>query len=313
MKFLLSYPTIHHPESAHLTSGHTLSRIARAAESAGFAAIGFTDHPAPSHKWLQSAGGHDAFDPFVALAYVAGVTERLRLIPAILVLPYRNPLLVAKAAASLDALSHGRFILAVGAGYQRSEFNALGIDFHERNALFDEAIEAIHGIWTRDNFSFAGRHFLARGQTANPKPTTLPIWIGGNSHIARQRVADAGGGWMPFLVTANSAKTARSSQLEHLDDLIPMIDDLQRRVDQAGRDANTVDVVFWPSSRSVLVAESREGVDSHLEELGAMARAGVTWCRVSVPADTIDKAVEAIHLYGHEVVATATPCGPSAR
>ena len=87
--------------------------FARAAEEAGFDGIGFTDHPAPTHRWL-AAGGHDALDPFAALAFAAAVTERLLLIPNVVVLPYRNPFLVAKSAATIDALSGGRFVLAVG-------------------------------------------------------------------------------------------------------------------------------------------------------------------------------------------------------
>ena len=85
----------------------------------------------------------------MALSLVAAVTDRLRLIPNIVVLPYRNPFLVAKAAATLDAVSDGRFVLSVATGYLRSEYRSLGVDFEQRNALFDEALEVLRGVWSR--------------------------------------------------------------------------------------------------------------------------------------------------------------------
>src|SRR5690606_23183012 len=112
VRHLVTYPLTAHPASPELLSREAIVRFARRAEELGFDAVGFTDHPAPSHRWLTH-GGHDALDPFVALGVVAAVTERLRLLPHILVLPYRNPFLVAKAAATLDLVSEGRFTLAV--------------------------------------------------------------------------------------------------------------------------------------------------------------------------------------------------------
>ena len=144
MRHWITYPLAAHPCQPEFVTREGITRFARAAEAAGFHGLGFTDHPAPSHKWLMS-GGHDALDPFVALTLVAAVTERLRLIPNILVLPYRNPFLVAKAAATLDALSDGRFVLSVATGYLRSEYRSLGVDFDRRNELFDEALEVRAG------------------------------------------------------------------------------------------------------------------------------------------------------------------------
>ena len=215
-----------------------------AAEEAGFSGIGFTDHPAPSERWL-AAGGHDALDPLAALAFCAAVTDRLRLIPNILVLPYRNPFLVAKAGATLDALSGGRFTLAVATGYLRAEYQALGVDFDQRNALFDEAIEVILGVWTENDFAHQGTTFTAKGQTANPKPDPLPpIWVGGNSRLSRQRVARYGQGWSPFPAPRSLARTTKSTPLESLDDLRPMLDELWQFVEEAGRDPAAIDVSF---------------------------------------------------------------------
>src|SRR5277367_134076 len=134
MHFTITHPMHRHPYNPELVSGDGIVAVAVAAEAAGFHGFGFTDHPAPTARWLE-AGGHDALDPFVALSYCAAVTERVRLIPNIVVLPYRHPLIVAKMVATLDALSGGRFTLAVATGYLRGEYRALGIDFEERNAL----------------------------------------------------------------------------------------------------------------------------------------------------------------------------------
>ncbi len=300
MRHWLTYPLIAHPFEPELVTREGMTRLARAAEAAGFDGIGFTDHPAPSHKWLN-AGGHDALDPFVALMLVASVTERLRLIPNIVVLPYRNPFLVAKAAATLDALSDGRFVLSVATGYLRSEYRALGVDFEERNALFDEALAVVKGVWTEDEFRFDGAHFTAAGVTANPKPRQVPIWIGGNSALTRRRVAVHGDGWNPFPAPASLAATSRTVPLEGLDDLAPMLDHLWRHVDEAGRDRATIDVSFTTGLPGPATPEFDAG--AHLGALDDMAAIGVTWNQVTVPGDSLAHAIEAIERYGVEVIA----------
>lgn len=300
MKHWFTYPLVAHPASPELLRREAVVRVATAAEAAGFDGIGFTDHPAPSHKWLQS-GGHDALDPFVALAAVGMVTERLRLIPNIVVLPYRNPFLVAKAAATLDLLSGGRFVLSVATGYLRSEYRALGVDFDRRNELFDEALEVLRGVWSRDEFAYEGSHFSATGVTANPKPSHVPIWIGGNSARARRRVARYGDGWNPFPAPAWLARTARTIPLETLDDLVPMLDDLRAQLAAAGRDPGEVDVAFT----TCLPGPDDERFDpaAHLAALERMAAMGITWNSVGVPGASLARALEAIERYGTEVIA----------
>ncbi len=300
MKHWVTYPLVSHPYDPAFVSKDALGRFAHTAEAAGFDGIGFTDHPAPSNKWLQ-AGGHDALDPFVALAFIAAVTTRLLLIPNIVVLPYRNPFLVAKAAATIDALSDGRFVLATATGYQRSEYRALGVDFDERNELFDEALEVLSGVWTVDDFAYEGRHFTAGGQTANPKPTRIPIWIGGNSQRARQRVADAGDGWNPFPAPAALARTAKTPVLETTEDLARMLDDLRQRLDGAGRDPASIDIAFTTRAGGDPAGDDFD-VDAHLAGLDELASLGVTWNSMSVPADSLDHALETLERYGQQVI-----------
>jgi alkanesulfonate monooxygenase SsuD/methylene tetrahydromethanopterin reductase-like flavin-dependent oxidoreductase (luciferase family) len=135
---------------------HTMDAVremASALERAGADACCATDHPAPSAEWLHTAGlGHDALDPFAALSFIAAASTRLMLQTAIVVLPYRNPFIAAKAAVTVQTLSGGRLILGVAPGYQKPEFEALGVDFHKREGVqeyVDEigALAATGVIW----------------------------------------------------------------------------------------------------------------------------------------------------------------------
>src|SRR3954447_4070424 len=300
MKHTVVFPLVHHPINVDLIAGDAMTRFVQTAERAGFDGVALTDHPAPSHKWLK-AGGHDALDPFAVLSYVAAVTERMYLIPHVLVLPYRNPFVVAKAAATVDALSGGRFVLSVATGYLRSEYRALGVDFERRNELFDEALEVLRGVWTTDEFSYEGSGFTAKGVTANPKPAHVPIWLGGNSALTRRRVARAADGWNPFPASPRLAETARTQVLESLDDLAPMVEHLRRHTEEAGRDPATIDIVFTtglPGPADVGFSPA-----AHLEALERMAAMGVTWNSIGVPGDSLEPAIEALQRYGAEVIA----------
>src|SRR5437667_8890425 len=123
MRFSVSLPADRIDRAPEFVTQVAIADIAHAAEAAGFDACFVTDHPFPPHRWLYG-GGHHALDPFVALSFAAAATSRLRLQTHILVLPYRNPFLVAKAVLSLDVLSGGRVILGVAAGYLKGEFAA---------------------------------------------------------------------------------------------------------------------------------------------------------------------------------------------
>ena len=301
MNFWVTYPLIAHPYNPELLTKEALTKFCVAAEDAGFAGIGFTDHPAPTERWLQ-AGGHDALDPFTALAFCAAVTDRLRLIPNILVLPYRNPFLVAKAAATLDVLSGGRFTLSAATGYLRGEYQALGVDFEQRNALFDEAIEVILGIWSENDFAHQGLTFTAKGQTANPKPDPHPpIWIGGNSRASRRRVARYGNGWNPFPAPQQLAQTAKSARLETVDDLRAMLDELWQFVETAGRDPAEIDVAFGSSAGGDPGKEKFNG-GAQLEAVEELRALGVTWSGIGVPGDSLDHAIEALQRFSASVI-----------
>ena len=150
--------------------GAGIGDIARLVEEAGFDGFSMSEHPYPDREWLAH-GGHHAFDPFVSLSFAAAATTRIRLMTYILVSGYRNPYLTAKAAASFDLLSGGRFTLGTGAGYLKSEFAALGADFARRGALLDEAIAAWKATWA--GVDHDGPEFGVSGHVALPPPLLL--------------------------------------------------------------------------------------------------------------------------------------------
>lgn len=304
MRFAVEYPLGSPGASDDVIEPANVAAFAQTAERVGFDAVGFTEHPAPSEKWLRS-GGHGAFDPFAALCFCAGVTERIRLLTYIAVLPYRNPFLTAKLGATVDVLSNGRLIIGCGTGYLRSEFAALGVDFDERNALTDEALEAIKGIWTTDNFSYEGRHFVAPGQTATPKPVQSPhppFWFGGNATASLRRIAREGQGWAPLLMpNAEFAKTTRTRPLVTLDDLRARLGDLHELVRAEGRDPAELDVAtFVPSARAESGSVSAE---QQRAEIGELTEAGVTWALVRADSTSAAASRESLERYGEEIIA----------
>jgi probable F420-dependent oxidoreductase len=304
VKFTLEYPLSGTSSGGDFADGPSVSRVAAVAEAAGFDAIGFTEHPAPSRKWLAS-GGHAAFDPFAALAYCAAVTERMRLMTYLAVLPYRNPFLTAKAAVTVDCLSGGRLILTAGSGYLKSEFLALGVDFDERNELTDETIEVIKGVWSAETFSFQGRHFSAREQAATPRPAqaTAPLWFGGNSRKARRRVALHGQGWATLAANATFAATTRTAVLDNLADLKSGIDDLHEVATEAGRDPATIDVQVDESAGTATPSSIEAG--RVLARITQLAGVGVTWMLVRPNAASLAASLEWIEAYGKDVIASA--------
>jgi probable F420-dependent oxidoreductase len=208
-------------EVAGLETAEAFAEGARWLEELGFAAGIVTDHPCPSGRWLDGFG-HNTPDPFVLLGMAALATRRLKLLTGILVLPYRNPFLTARAISSLDVVSGGRVILGVAAGYLRSEFNAMGVDFEQRNEITDECLRALQAAWGSEEFSFEGTGYRASRTRILPLPVqkpSPPIWVGGNSPRAIRRAVEFGDAWYPvftlgeFGVDSDSLSLTEDSQL----------------------------------------------------------------------------------------------------
>jgi probable F420-dependent oxidoreductase len=311
VRFTVQYPI--HPAPARAIDGYSpellepasITRFAVAAERLGFDAIAFTEHPAPSQKWVDS-GGHDTFDPSTVLAYCAAVTTRLRLIPYAVVLPYRNPFLVAKQLATLDRLSGGRAVLAAAVGYLRSEFAALGVEFDERNALFDEAVDVISQAWTQRGISYAGRHFTALAQSQLPMPErAIPIWIAGNAPRARQRAAEYGAGWAPVQYHPAQAATTRTVPLETTAELAAAIVDLRHRTEAAGRDPDRLEIQVESAASGALLAGTP--LAAHRAHLEVLAQIGVTQFVVdTTPTRGVDGAIAELEQYADAIVTPLT-------
>jgi probable F420-dependent oxidoreductase len=150
-------------------------------------------------------------DPVVALTYCAAVTTRIRLGTGIIILPQRNPLVLAKALASLDVLSAGRLIFGVGVGYLEPEFRALGARFEQRGAVADDYLAAMRAIWSEETPAHRGRFVSFANVQARPQPLqspTPPIVIGGRSPAAFRRAVTQGHGWYGFALDMDGTRRA---------------------------------------------------------------------------------------------------------
>ncbi len=286
VRFSLGLPVSDVEPVGEFVTGAAVMEMSRHAEALGFGAVYVTDHPAADQRWLDT-GGHHALDPFVALSFAAAATTTLRLQTHILVLAYRNPLLAAKSVLSLDVLSEGRFTLGVAAGYLRSEFNALGVDYDERNELTDEAIDVIKRVMSEDSFAFEGRHFRSRGTTMRPKSAQQPhppIWVGGNSTSAIRRAVETADGWCPFPNPAAAAAATRTPPLETIDDFALRVEIARQHADSIGR-VVPFDICFAPISLTMFGIGNYD-VAQLRDEIVQLEALGVTWMPVEFHAPT---------------------------
>lgn len=300
MKFTMGIPLGLIEPKGEFQSMTAIADMARALEAAKLDACYVTDHPAPSAEWLH-AHGHDALDPFTALAFVAAASTKLRLHTNILVLAYRNPFITAKAAATLQVLSGGRLILGVGAGYQQVEFDAVGVDFHKRGALMDEALEVLRMAWAGGVVVKQGRLFNAVGNEPRPAPDPQPtIWIGGGSDKAVQRAARWGDGWSPFFSAPTLSKLNRDTSIQSVEQLAEKVKQLHAMRAELGK-SGPFDVVIGP--RVAMREKNRATADQVLASLGELADAGVTWAMVDVSHSSRAAYIEGVQWFGEEVIA----------
>jgi probable F420-dependent oxidoreductase len=162
--------------------------------------------------WLSDRLTGAAPDPLVALAFAAGRTRRLKLGTSVLVLPGRNPVVVAKELASLDRLSNGRLLLAVGLGASDArEHQAFGITSRDRAAWVDEALPLLRRLWTEEHVDHDGPRFHYRDLTVLPRPVQQPIdvWLGGLAPAALRRIGRIADGWLPSTLTPTEAQAGR--------------------------------------------------------------------------------------------------------
>lgn len=184
--------------------------VAVAAENAGFDSIWTVEHVVvpvgyeseyPYDKSGKMPGGEtiDFPDPLVWLSYVAAATSTIKLATGILIVPQRNPVVLAKEVATLDKLSDGRLILGVGVGWLEEEFDALGVPFARRGHRLDEHVRTMRALWTEDEASYSGEFSSFDKVVSRPKPEqgSVPIVVGGHSEAAARRAGRLGDGFFP--------------------------------------------------------------------------------------------------------------------
>jgi probable F420-dependent oxidoreductase len=188
-----------------------LGRVAKAAEDAGFDSVWTGEHvvlPDPQVPPSPVAPEGRMLDPAVALTFAAAHTSRVKLGTGIIILPQRNPLVLAKELASVDVLSGGRLIFGVGVGYLKPEFDALGISMDDRGTKTLEYIEAMRAIWSADKASYHGTYVDFEGVSANPKPVQAggpPVVMGGHSPAAWRKAVTHCQGWYGFAMDHDTA------------------------------------------------------------------------------------------------------------
>src|SRR5687768_14767759 len=188
------------PNCRHLATPQIIRSAAVRAEQLGYDSVWVSDHVVVPNANVVNFG-ETVFDPLVTLGVIAGATSRVRLGTTVLIIPYRNPVVTAKMVSSLDALSGGRVVLGIGAGWMAAESAMLGVPFAERGAMTDEYLAAMQELWTAREPKYSGKYTQSTGLFCEPKPVQKPhppIWVGGHSKAALRRAARVGAAWHPI-------------------------------------------------------------------------------------------------------------------
>ena len=260
MKFALHFANNTFPDAAGAR------RLAQLAEAAGFDSIFTVEHvvwpttyastyPYAASGRLPGNPSTRLPDPLIWMAYVAAVTTRLRLMTAVVILPQRNPLVLAKEVATLDSLSGGRIELGIGVGWLKEEFEALGVPFEKRGKRADEYIAAMRALWSGDDVSFSGEFVNFKGMSSNPKPVRghVPIVIGGHSEAAARRAGRLGDGFFPSIGTQV--------------DILPLLDLVRRTAEAAGRDPKSVELITGcPGALPKSGTDPHQAVEQRIEQ-----------------------------------------------
>lgn len=235
--------------------------IARKAEELGFESLWYAEHPIlPVHSDspFPATGGaiphtyaHFS-EPFIALARASGVTTKLKLGTGIVLVPERNPLVLAKEIAALDHYSGGRFLFGIGAGWNREETTMMGGDFDHRWTQTRESIMAMKELWTKDEAEFHGKYYDFPKVYCYPKPAQKPhppVILGGHARNVLRRVAAWGDGWLPN--RASPAEIEKSRRI------------LEALAAERGRDpaSITISVYGQPAERDLVQSYLNAGAD----------------------------------------------------
>ncbi len=270
-----------------------LVKMSQVCEEVGFDSVWATDHIIMPSELKEPYGR--LLEPFITLSFAAAATEKLRVGTSSLVLPQRNPVLVAKQAAALDVFSKGRVILGFGLGWAEKEFGFLGADFRRRARVMDESIRLIRKLWSDEVVNFEGRYFRVKDAVFMPKPVqkTIPIWVAGNSDGAVQRAIRLGDGWHPVGLdivhyregAERIAKSGRKLTLS-----VRMTVDVRKKREDTVAPSGERRTSFSGSP-----AEIRGSVDSY-------ASAGLEYCCVSILHPTAEEIIADVRKFSSDVM-----------
>jgi probable F420-dependent oxidoreductase len=225
-----------YPQTEIGSDSEVIRDFAQAAENLGYQHILAYDHviganPASRPDWRPPYTYLDAFhEPFVLFGFLAGITKTIEFTTGVIILPQRQTVLVAKQAAALDILSCGRVRLGIGIGWNPVEYEALGMNFHDRGRRSEEQIEVIRRLWSQELVTFQGRWHKIDDAGINPLPVQkpIPIWFGGSDDRALRRLARLGDGWFPLLAPDEKCRE--------------VIERLRGYAREAGREPNTLGI-----------------------------------------------------------------------
>jgi probable F420-dependent oxidoreductase len=225
------------------------------AEELGYDSLWFGEHvvaPSPRVPPSPVEPDYPLLDPVVALAYMAAVTRRVLLATGIIILPQRNPLVLAKELATLDVLSRGRLVFGLGVGYLEPEMRAIGVPMEGRGTRADEYLAAMRSLWADEVPAFRGRYVEFEGVDAHPRPaqSPIPVVVGGHTRAAHRRTVRHGDGWYGFALDREATATNLAS--------------LREEANAAGRDMGELSITVSPTERldSEVVSDYAElGVD----------------------------------------------------
>ena len=218
------------PHYRQVASAEGIARVAREAERLGYDSVWVSDHIVIPDADVDRFG-REFYDPFPVLGYAAACTTSVQLGFSIIVVPYRSAIMVAKATATLDALSQGRLIVGVGAGALAAEFKNIDAPWEDRGDYTDEALGVFKELWTSESSSFQGKYFNFSEVQCYPKPVQKPhppLWVGGNSPRSLRRAAELGDVWHPTRPT-----------VDMLGEMVPR---LRRMAERAGRNPDEIGI-----------------------------------------------------------------------
>ena len=271
--------------------------LAERAEALGFDSVWTHDHVFNVGHVFDRIASRPYYEPLTLLSFVAARTRRVRLGTSVLVLPYHNPIRLAKTAATLDVLSGGRLILGVGVGAIENEMEAMGTPFKERGAFTDEAITVMRTLWSEEDPRFVGKYSRFAGMKFSPKPIqkpSIPVVIGGVSRAAIRRAARVGDGWQPLGLSPEALGQGMAA--------------LREELRACGRDAAKVPVSIAMSitastpRRAALGTEPAEIVGN----AKAYAALGVETLIVSANTSDPREAQTAMEMIAREVLASVS-------